>query len=92
MDNSAETEDLVLTVLNIAGQVSRGNGDTPSKNGSRYSPEKWMYYDIFDRMGVSKAFIRAMDPVIRAAAVCPSTMPREVHKYAAKIGLDGHGY
>lgn len=86
MDNAAATQALMLALLNIP---ERG---IPSSTGSSFAKPTSLSerFDVGDKIRLLKAFMRPMDPTLRAAAVCSSAAVREAHNNAAHEQLNGH--
>lgn len=85
MDNAAATQALILALLNV-----QERGVTSVSNSHHSIQPSTDRYDVGNNIRLLKAFIRPMDPVLRAAAVCSSAAVRDAHNNAAREQLNGH--
>lgn len=92
MDNATTTQALILALLNISetGDIQPPDSADSNAIDSTSPPTVETTYNVGDSLRVLKTFIRPMDPVLRAAAICSSTAVREAHNNAAHEQLDGH--
>lgn len=85
MDNASATQALILALLNIPESGKIGFFDSSQRGGaSRINNSNLRDYDIGTRLRLLKAFLKPLDPTLRAAAVSSSDVIRQAHNAAAR--------
>lgn len=96
MDNASATQALTLALLNIAergsfqSSTSKPANCQPAKSSmmptatTSDSNDDHLKFDVGEKIKLLKAFVRPMDPILRAAAINSSQYIREAHNNAAR--------
>lgn len=85
MDNASATQALIMSILNIP--ESGGRETEPFTYGETGVVQE---FDIGHQLRLLKGFVKPMDPILRAAAVCSADVVRKAHNEAAKLQYGGH--
>lgn len=87
MDNASATQALIMALLNIP---ECGGGERIIHQELIGGEGVVAPFDIGEQLRILKAFMKPMDPVLRAAAMCSADVVRSAHNRAASKQLGGH--